>query len=260
MHQSIDSKPSAPWIRPFETYHEILSSIRELWHPYDRHKMIAAHSPSLYWFDEERFARSIRLVGAADESFPRSAVSIRISTEAYSLPAQWLPQRQPIIDNEKQKSRESNGKFEDGPVMRLLSYRATPQPPHERKHLHLTLAPLGWYDFTVGWRCLEGMLSHHNEISRFLNLEKLVLAGDLRSSRLSNIVDTATTLLTNDGFLIYSHRGAMQSVDPGRLTSAIAENINPTKDLDSSDPDSLLFKTAVRGLDEEASPGYAHSG
>jgi hypothetical protein len=254
MHLSTDATPSVPWTRPFETYHDVLSSLRELWHPYDRHKMIAAHSPSLYWFDNERFARSIRLVGATDESFPRSALSIRISNDSYLLPAEWRERRHPIIDHEKKQSKDSNRVFEDGPVMRLMSYRATPQPPHEHKHLDLILGPLGWYDYTVAWKCLEAMLRHHDDVAPFLNLEQLVRAGDLRASRLSNIVDTATTLLTNDGFLIYSHRGGMQSVDAGRLTSAIAENVNPSRDLRSLDPDSTLFNTVLRGLDEEASP------
>jgi hypothetical protein len=54
----------------------------------------------------------------------------------------------------------------------------------------------------------------------------LVDEGSVRDAKLSNILDTATTILTKDGYLGYQIRSNRVSTVPNLLTSSVAENIN----------------------------------
>ena len=86
-------------------------------------------------------------------------------------------------------------------------------------------------------------------------------SGILRNNKFSNILCTATTIVTSDGYAFYTSRSRQVSSDKGYYTSAIAENIHQQKDesLTNSQEDELPapFKTVIRGLEEEVSPAAA---
>jgi hypothetical protein len=96
-----------------------------------------------------------------------------------------------------------------------------------------------------------------------LNLDLVARDGALETVKLSNIVSTAITLLTTDGYVIYSIRSSRVSTGQSRWASAVAENIHRHKDQihvsQHMDGLPVPFRTVVRGITEEISPQLARS-
>lgn len=98
---------------------------------------------------------------------------------------------------------------------------------------------------------------------RYLDLDNIARNGALETVQLSNIVPTATTLLTVDGYAIYTKRSDRVSTGQREFTSAVAENIHRHKDIfdiDKSHDDlPIPFRTVLRGIKEEISPQLTKS-
>jgi hypothetical protein len=169
-----------------------------------------------------------------------------------------------VVKFRKEGFRKKNTKYFNGPNTRLLHFRANPEDDRnvakENVTLTLSLGPIGWYQFdglNGPVRDNPKSLSGVKEYETLTGLPQLLGDGDGSRSRLSNILDTATTILTSDGFIAYSRRSSSVSAVPHRLTSAIAENINRWKDdADPRDSMSLVNKPGDERGDVEADNKY----
>lgn len=212
----------------------------------------------------KNFATSIRLFGADDEFFPPQVVHIIPHPDVrYELPGKLLLNRDEIISRLIEESRQRGTMFYDGPNTRLLDYHLSPVDQTEQKHIYLHLGPVGWYDYSVCRWALDQAVKRRttDEIQEYLDLDKIADSQIVRNNKLSNILCTATTLITSDRFILYSRRGQRVSSIPGRLTSSVAENIHPVFDgsLQATPDDGFPapFKTVLRGIEEEISPKIA---
>jgi len=216
-----------------------------------------------YLFHYGSSAASIRLIGAADEWFPPECVKVTPSQDPYILPNECLAFRNEVIARLQAESSAHNRMFFDGPNTRLVDYTSTPVDNSEQKHLHLVLGPVGWYDYSVTHWYLDHLLApplDRGRLRKYVDLDDVAESGSIRTNAFTNILCTATTLVTADGFITYSKRSDRVSSQTKKYTSCIAENIHQEKDrsLDAGvDRLPAPFRTAIRGIEEEVSPQLA---
>jgi TIR domain len=206
-------------------------------------------------------ANALRLVGAADEWFPHRCVQIEARDEPYRMPERFLSERADVMRTLQEQASESGALLFNGPHTRLIDYRiGDVDAETEQKHLTLILGPLLWFDYcTVRW-FTDAYASENasDKLGKYIDLEEIAHHGIIRNSKLHNILDTVTTIVTSDGFITYSRRSRRVAVAQGLLTSTVAENIHQTLDrsLQKVAPGELPapFRTVIRGIEEELSP------
>jgi len=204
-------------------------------------------------------AEAIRLIGAGGEAFTTRDVVISTTQNGFTKPADMLPIWTDVLGHVKARALENGTPFHNSLHTRLVDYNVHVVPHTERKQLHLTLGPLYWEEYAVP-RWLTDQMSPA-DITNYVNLEQVAATGRISSSKLHNIFDTATTLATIDGYLLYSRRSRRVSVAEDSFTSCIAENISAEKDesLDAIENAKLPspFRAAIRGASEELSKGIS---
>ena len=98
-------------------------------------------------------------------------------------------------------------------------------------------------------------------LRRYIDLDEVARNGDISHSKLSNILCTATTFVTADGYVTYSLRSKRVSSQAQKYTSFVAENIQVKKDRPFQRPQPgelpVPFRTVIRGIQEELSPSLA---
>jgi hypothetical protein len=207
-------------------------------------------------------AASVRLIGAADEWFPPEVVHVQPSSETYSLPDDFLATRDEVLGRLQEEADRHNRLFFDGPNTRLISYACSPVEATEQKHLTLVLGPIGWYDYSVAKWHLDIILNplDRERLRRYVDLDEIAESGNLRNSALTNILCTAITFITADGYLTYSKRSDRVSAQALKYTSCVAENIHQDKDRSLQQVPGELpapYRAAIRGIEEEVSPQLA---
>jgi len=221
----------------------------------------------VYCFNNKPIS-AIPLLGADRAYYTIDEVHLKWFPDEYVVPEALYPVWPRILMKLIEKAQTHNYPFYNGPCARLLAYiaQATEETlKSEKKHLWLTLGPVGWYDYSIANEWFSPILhslvgrSVIGNIRQYVDLDNISRGGPLSSIKLSNIVSTATTLLTKDGYIIFSQRGLGVSASPGAYTCAIAENIHQNKDLEHQNlsPDSVNcpnpFYAVRRGLLEEVS-------
>ncbi|MGL4501807.1 MAG: hypothetical protein ACRCU2_22245, partial [Planktothrix sp.] len=212
---------------------------------------------SFYHF-QGTFASSIRMVGADDEFFLPNNIHILSSKSPYHLPPKLLLARTEIINLLEEDAKSKGRLLYDGPHTRLVGFRVELREKTERKHLEMELGPVNWYDYSVcRWAVTENSIDPND----YIDLDEVAELYDIRSNQFPNILCTATTIITKDGFALYSQRSSKVSDKSQTLTSCIAENIHQDFDF-SSEKDCIAelpvpFRTVIRGVEEEISPGIA---
>lgn len=199
---------------------------------------------------------ALRLVGAADQLFDADMVTVEADLSPYQIPAEFADECPEVIEMLATEMRERGIKFFNGPNTRLDGWNEETDPMTERVDLVLHFGPMPWYDFRAIQWLIRDM--SETEIARFVDLSDVENNRSIQRNRLPNILDTATTLLCKDGFLVYSKRSSKLATVPSIFTSAVAENISQELDnsLGPTAPDALPapFKTVLRGISEEISP------
>ena len=229
---------------------------------------------------------ALRLWGADDQFVPIDRVHVTYQHEPYIRPASLQEESQWFCRAKEVQCRASNIDFFDGPCARLLSWQAGTRDQQaaatEPVDMHLQLAPVSWYDYEGcnGARAADATMHHSAKfVEALVSLQRIFETGDISQNKLPNILDTATTVLTSDGYLAYTTRGPHITFS-GKLTSAVAENINRYfDDTNDGDPTSLVHSkrsryrsrlrrdrnyaphgiphplaAALRGIEEELSP------
>jgi transcriptional regulator with XRE-family HTH domain len=219
---------------------------------------------------EQAFA--LRLFGAGAEAFTAHSVTVELSEIEYQLPEELHKRKDRILHTLTDQARVPGAQFYAGPCIGLRRYRFSPTAAaartNEEKHLWLELAPLTWSDYSIAndWfsKILLAKMGMGDEknIRHYLDLNRVANDGALQDIKLSNLMSTATTLLTTDGYLTYSMRSSRVSTQPSCL-GVVMENIQPHKDESRLDRDAdglpLPFRTAKRGIREEISTKVAAS-
>ncbi|MGW6060444.1 toll/interleukin-1 receptor domain-containing protein [Streptomyces sp. NPDC055189] len=208
------------------------------------------------------WVRAIRLWGAEDVHFSEDRVRVEFDNAPMKTPPELAQAKERAIEDRKQRAQETGQVFFDGPNVRLRSFRASPVDETsalEVPTLTLQLGPVGWYDYeglNEAFREENGDSPPLGVYDHYLKLDALIRDGDVSGSRLSNIMDNAVTIVTEDGHLLYGRR-TRRVTYPDSLTCAVAENTN--RYLDDTDPRTGLLinphSAAVDGL-----PGNALNG
>lgn len=219
--------------------------------------LVSRYKHRFYYF-YKYYAKSIRLIGADDEYFSLNDLSFNYCDDIYLLPSEFKLKYDEIIEKKIKESKEKKFMFYNGKNTRLLNFHATPVDDTEKKKITLSLGPVWWFDFTVANDLFGLILQNEDQgfIERYINLDKLINTGRCEYSKLSNLVVTASTILTADGKLLFTKRSEFVSSYPNSYTSAIAENIRPEEDgLEKKGNGSIpIFSTVIRGIKEELSP------
>jgi hypothetical protein len=143
----------------------------------------------------------------------------------------------------------------DGIQSRLIDWSInSTDPDYETTKLRLELGPIGWYDFSTVLEQMKGMSL--SDISQYIDLTDVLSTRRINSTRLPNILDTATTLITSDGKFVFSKRSKTVTQLQGYFTTAVAENILFAVDVAHSaeSRSSAVFNAVLRGIREELSP------
>ena len=207
-------------------------------------------------------ARALRLVGAADEFFPQDRVTIEVCRQPYVLPNAMLRTKADVLSRLESDAEQRKAPFFDGLHTRLVDYSiAGTDASTEQKRLTLHLGPIGWYDYSVMRWHTDQM--NRADLTKYIDLEAIARTGSVVHTKLHNILDTATTLVTSDGYLLFAQRGTRVSGDETLLSSCVAENIHVQKDGSLSENANIEcpapFRAALRGIDEEMSPLIAQA-
>jgi len=193
------------------------------------------------------YAPAVRLFGADDEYFTEKYCVISYRHDEFVRPLELLPYCDRILQRKEEEAVRRGALRFNGPNTRLIEWRANPigetDSVIERRTLNLLLGPVGWFDFEGLNEAFREQATHGDLLEaclRFVGLEEVVSNGSVQYCKLSNILDTASTIFTRDGFLGYQKRSSRVSAVPSTFTSGIAENIN--RYLDDADPhDSQKF-------------------
>ena len=246
-----------------------------------RHQEQAEETPAMSAIERHAFndiyhfngghASAIRMFGADDDFIPSSRLHIEYSHEPLQIQPDLKEAAARFVESRNATLHKQGVPFFDGPNTRLVKWKASPatgaRSALEEKEVYLTLGPVGWFDYEglngkfrelVGPNPLLEVYEYYTGLSRILSHQ------DLSKCRLSNIVGTATTLITTDGFVAYARRGE-RVVRAGLRTSAVAENLN--RYLDDADmdnplslfnPPTLELNTALRADSTYQPKGVPH--
>jgi hypothetical protein len=194
----------------------------------------------LYYFPKG-WVNAVRLWGADADFVSASRLVARYTHELLVVPDELVSRREEIIQQRQREARENGRIFFDGPNTRLLDWRVTASERagtgRELTQMELDLGPVGWYDFEYlndAFRNVRSEAGLEAVYEYYVGISKMLKDGTVRHSKLSNMLDSAVTLVANDGFVGYQERSNRVGSVPGRLTSAVAENIN--RYLDDTDP------------------------
>ncbi len=205
------------------------------------------------------FANAVRLIGASGETFTTRDIVVTTTLDRFIKPPQMLPIWGDVLGHVKTSAMEKGIPFHNSLHTRLVDYNIHIIPHTERKQLHLTLGPIYWEEYSV-LRWLTDRMSVA-ELNNYVRIDQVAETGKISDSKLHNILGTVTTLLTADGYLLYSRRGKRVSVAENSFTSCIAENISTEKDSSlDAEKNALLpspFRAAARGALEEMSKGIS---
>jgi hypothetical protein len=216
------------------------------------------------------WASAIRLFGAADDAVPWSRVEVNYVNVPVPQHPELLLYRKEAIERRRRQAEQNEQIFFNGPNARLVAWRASPRDhigaARELNFLELTIGPVGWYDYeglNDAFREIIPAIGSERTYEALIGTAALVRDGDPSKSVLSNILDNAVTLVTTDGFIAYQERGRRVASVPGKLTSAVAENIN--RYLDETDlldqTKRLHLLTEISEIDETTiAADYAPTG
>lgn len=196
---------------------------------------------------------SLRLWGASFQSITEDALKLEYEHRSFPSPVESAQGYKDSIRNKTEDAASKQKEFFNGPCVRLLRFSARASAKGgtaaENIELSLDLGPISWHQYTfLNERIEEAqpLKTFNSPTAKNIGLRDIVESGDLRLSNASNILDTATTVVTVDGFVGYQVRSNLVSADPGKLTSAVAENMNRWMDeSDPSDYTKLLDPTRV---------------
>lgn len=282
-------------IDTFNAYHEVLSfsqlEISKLAHG-DRDAGIKLDDP---YIRDHLFQYKLGLIPAV-RLWGESSLCVRPSdlellyTHNHIRPRPHNQLGYAAYCSEREAAAKKEGRsFFNGPNVKLdfinQSTRNDQWVGHERAVLELRLGPVSWYEYSyLNVRDLAsrtgGKLSP--EYLESIGWRNLVRNHNVDQSTLANIMSTATTIVTSDGYVTYSHRSGRTDTSPWYFTSAVAENVNRYKDdCSQSTPHRAVrdrdrsFKAphdyepegtpspvaaVLRGIEEEISPGLDLTG
>lgn len=200
------------------------------------------------YYHMDGWARAIRLVGADTQVISVDRLEVAYTNEPLVLPPELRAARDSVV-REQSAVADANGRiFFDGPNTRLITWRLSPRDDEgvgrELDVLHLTLGPVGWYDFeglNGAFRANPETVGPEQMYEYYVGLSFLLSSGGVEKSKLSNILDNAVTLVTDDGYVGYQRRSGRVSLMGGAFTSAVAENTNRFLDDTSPEDPSLLY-------------------
>jgi hypothetical protein len=215
----------------------------------------------------DAIAPALRLVGASTESFAAGDVSTLARNEPYVLPQKYRDHHAELVDKLRAEAESTNKVLFNGPAVRMLNYRVlVPDVDTEAKSLQLEVAPLPYFDYSIIRRISDAAMEDNgvDRLDQFIDVGSIAFGANLSTSSLSNIIDTAITVITQDGHLFYTERGVQVGDRGGWHTSAVAEGVHAVKDgieFSGKEPQDLglgvPYRTATRGIAEEMSPRLA---
>jgi len=290
-HQSQSTFPPLHLTKHITTVSELKSYLRQL-RGMNRATSGSSLDPVLeraknaLYHTELTTIRAIRVFGADAEFVPASRVRVKYRANPYIRPVVLQARAEAYCASKERKCRESNIDFFDGPAAQLLRWQAGTRDARmtaaEPTELRLELGPVSWYDYE-GCNAALAEDAASNQSFEFLNgligITSVVDSGDVSRNTLPNILDTAVTLVSKDEYVAYTTRGH-QVTFSGRLTSAVAENVNRyLDDTHGGNPTKLVHSrlaryrsksrkdrnyepvgiphplaAAIRGVEEELSP------
>ena len=158
------------------------------------------------YYHEGGWAKAIRLWGAEDVMFSRGRVSIDYNhTPPFRTPPELQQAKKRAITEHKRRAEKEGIVLFNGPNTRLRGFRVSPtdeQAAVEIDHLTLHLGPISWYDYIGLNEAFREQLKVSAPLSAYeyyVALRDLADHGDVANSRLSNLVETAASIVTRDG-------------------------------------------------------------
>lgn len=209
----------------------------------------------LYHFDGGH-VKAIRLFGADDDCIPEKRVQLHYNHSFKSLE----PELQKFRDDCKSSLRSWNG-----PNTRLSAFDWGTADDCwnalEQTTVQLHLGPVNWHDYEAlninfFGDHIGGINATLENYEKYTGLSHMLDDGDISHSKLSDICSTATTILTQDGYVAYVER-SRRGTQPQKFTSAIAENINRYKDDANIKNSWELFNASVQAVGDDKNSTYA---
>ncbi len=250
-----------PWSNDVQhVVHQILSIVRPMPISQRRAALERQVFDRIYHYEDAN-SPALRLVGAGTEVFAANDILVATKNEPYAIPIKYRNKRDALVEELIAKAASNHNVLFDGPTVRLLSYQIlVPDPNTERKTLRLVFGPLSYFDYAITRRISDASMEDAgiDRLEEFVNIARIAAGEDISLNTLSNIVDTATTVITSDGYLLYVERTTQVSDLPSWHTCAVAENFHAIKDrvdfTSKAEIIGLPFRTVMRGLEEELSP------
>lgn len=193
------------------------------------------------------------LVIDGDGGMTYSPATIRciVDNTPASLPPEIIQLRSRIEEREIAKMEKGLDYQRNGPLYALDRYHIGRTQPDEHMEVVFTFRPTDYYTFQATVKSLDenSMQSPSTATLRQEYLQGRDLSQPIPS--LANGFVIALVIITKDKKLVLSHRSDRVGVRPGELDASVVEGVHPVLDRSSIHRGPDLYRTAIRGAQEE---------
>ncbi|NUM45498.1 MAG: hypothetical protein HUU38_12410 [Anaerolineales bacterium] len=189
--------------------------------------------------------------GDGELEYTPATIRCRVENMPYTLPPEISALRDTIQKREARKKSKGENYQWNGPMYSLEKYARGRTIPEENLEITLTFRPSDYFTFQATITSLDTNLLTPPAV---LTLRQKYLQGHELSNPipfLSNGFGIALAVITKDKKLILTRRNTNIGVRPGQLDSSVVEGIQPILDRSNTYKGPDLYRTAIRGAQEE---------
>jgi len=189
--------------------------------------------------------------GDGEFAYTPETIRCRVEDGPVTLPSEIQTLRSAIEEREKAKKEKGQSYHWNGPLYALERYAISRTVPDENLEVAFTFRPTDYYTFQATIASLDqNLLKPPATLTlrqKYLQTQNLAQPIPF----LANGFGVVLVIVTGDRKLILSHRQNVTGARAGELDVSVVEGVHPTLDRSNEYRGPDLYRTAIRGAQEE---------
>jgi hypothetical protein len=231
--------------------------VRALWGRFSKRVKTYFYRPKLTVTQPDTFSLGKRrtswviIDGDGEMEYTPSTIICRVENKPVSLPPEIAQQYKKIEQRENDKREKGLSSQWNGPLYALSRYAISRTVPDEHLEVIFTFFPTDYFTFQATVMSLDVNLADPPAV---VTMRQKHLEGqDIADPKpfLANGFGVALTVITKDNKILLSRRHHTTGARSGELDTSVVEGIHPVFDRLSNARGPDLYRTAIRGADEE---------